>query len=303
MARPLPPLSALLAFEATARHLSFTRAATELNLTQTAISHRIKELESRLSVQLFTRRQNATRLTHEGRIYLECIRPALAQIAAATESVSSAYDNRLTIACLVAFMAKCLTPALHEFRQLYPHIELRLTPLAPTDRLAQRDFDVAIWHGADDWLGAGERRDFDAERIAPEEIFPVCTPALLAAGPPLDGPDDLRHFPIVRTVSPIITDDWTVWLRHAGSEVDSFASEIHCETVSFAMNAVLEGLGLGIGRSLLVREDLASGRLVAPFEARCTSYASYLVLSRPERSALPKVELFKRWLLGTFAHA
>jgi LysR family glycine cleavage system transcriptional activator len=295
MPRALPPLSALLAFEATARHQSFTRAANELKITQTAISHRIKELESLLSVQLFTRKQNATRVTDEGRTYLECIRPALAQIAAATESVTSVHDNRLTIACLFAFSAKCLTPALREFRQLHPHIELRLTPLAPTDRLEQREFDVAIWHGAEEW------RDFDAERIAEEEIFPVCVPQLLESGPPLRSPADLKHYTIVRTVSPIITDDWTVWLQQAGAEVDSFASEIYCETVSFSINAIMEGLGVGIGRSVLVRDDLASGRLVAPFEFRCSSNSGYQVLSRPERSGLPKVQLFKRWLIGHFA--
>lgn len=182
MQRALPSLNALLAFEATARHQSFTRAATELNLTQTAVSHRIKELEGLLAVQLFTRKQHSTLLTDEGRTYLECIRPAIAQIAAATESVSSVHDNRLTIACLMAFSSKCLMPALHEFKLLHPHIELRLTPLAPTDRLEQREFDVAIWYGVDDW------RDFDADRIAPEEIFPVCVPGLLSDALPLRGP-------------------------------------------------------------------------------------------------------------------
>ncbi|MDB5896092.1 MAG: hypothetical protein JWQ88_3623 [Rhodoferax sp.] len=295
MPRALPPLSALLAFEATARHQSFTRAALELKLTQTAISHRIKELESLLSVQLFTRKQNTTRLTDEGRTYLECIRPALAQIAAATESVSSVHDSRLTIACLNAFAAKCLTPALRHFRQAHPQFELRLTPLAPTDRLDQREFDVAIWYGVDHW------HDFDAERIADEELFPVCVPELLAGGPPLRSPQDLKHYPIVRTVSPIITDDWPVWLQQAGADGDTFTDEIYCETLSFSMNAILEGLGLGIGRSLLVRDDLASGRLVAPFALRCSSLASYQVLSRPERSALPKVRLFKQWLLAHFA--
>lgn len=297
MPRPLPPLSALLAFEAISRHHSFTRAATELNLTQTAISHRIKELESQLSVQLFTRKHNTTRLTDEGRTYLECIRPALSQIAAATESISSVHDNRITIACLFAFSQRCLTPALREFRALHPHIELRLTPLAPSERLDQRDFDVAIWHGTDEW------QDFDADRIDDGDIFPVCVPELLASGPPLRTPADLAQHTIVRTVSPIITDDWTVWLHHADAQVDSFASEIYCETMSFAMSAVMEGLGLGIGRSVLVRGDLESGHLVAPFSLRCSSHAAYQLLSRPERSNLPKVQLFKRWLLAYFATA
>ncbi|WP_051237283.1 LysR substrate-binding domain-containing protein [Ottowia thiooxydans] len=291
----MPPLNALLALEAIARHQSFTRGASELNITQTAISHRIKELESLLGIQLFTRKQNVTKLTNEGRIYLECVRPAIAQIAAATESVSSVHDNRLTIACLFAFSAKCLTPALPEFLAMNPNIELRLMPLAPTDRLEQCDFDVAIWHGIDDWP------DFDAQKIADEDIFPVCTPALFSSGPPLRIPDDLRHYPIVRTASPIITDDWTVWLRESNSEVDTFASEVHCGTLAFAMNAIIEGLGVGIGRSMLVGKDLESGRLVEPFTFRYRSPAGYHVLSRPERSALPKVQKFKRWLLAHFA--
>ncbi len=294
MSRALPPLNALLAFEATARHQSFTRAATELKLTQTAISHRIKELETLLSVQLFNRKRNTTRLTHEGRTYLECIRPALAQIAAATESVASAHDSRLTIACLNAFAAKCLTPALRHFRRLHPQFELRLTPLAPTDRLDQREFDVAIWYGANTW------HDFDAELLAEEVLFPVCVPELLASGPPLRTPADLKAYPIVRTVSPIITDDWPLWLQQAGADDEVFANEIYCETLAFSMSAILEGLGLGIGRSLLVRDDLASGRLVAPFDLRCSSHAGYHVLSRPERSALPKVRVFKQWLLSHF---
>lgn len=295
MPKPLPSLSALRAFEATARHQSFTRAAIELRLTQTAISHRIKELESLLSVQLFTRKQNATRLTDEGRTYLECIRPALSQIAAATESVSSVHENRLTIACLTAFNNRCLTPALPEFRRRFPQYELRLTPLAPTDRLEQREFDVAIWHGGDSWPG------FEAARIAEEEIFPVAAPALLQSGPPLREPADLRQFAIVRTASPIITDDWPVWLQQVGCEIDEFASEIHCESLSFAINATLHGLGLGIGRSVLVREDLAAGRLVEPFGVRCTSHAAYHVLVRPERANLAKVQVFRDWLLEHFA--
>jgi LysR family glycine cleavage system transcriptional activator len=117
------------------------------------------------------------------------------------------------------------------------------------------------------------------------------------------GAADLAQYPIVRTVSPIITDDWPVWLQHAGSEIDSFSNEIYCATLSFSMHAILEGLGLGIGRSLLVRDDLAAGRLVAPFGLRCASPAGYQVLSRPERSSLPKVRVFKQWLLAYFAQS
>jgi LysR family glycine cleavage system transcriptional activator len=291
MARHLPSLSALRAFEATARHLSFTRAAIELNLTQTAMSHRIKELEVLLSVQLFTRKQNTVALTDVGRAYLDAIRPALAQIAVATDGVSSQRENRLKISCLFAFALKRLVPALPDFRLRHPGIALRITPFTAPAQAEQQDFDVAIWHGPGDWPG------FDVQRIASEEIFPVCTPALLAAGPRLETPDDLGRHTVVRTVSPIIVDEWPIWIKHAGAVPAEFGSEIWCDGLVLSLDAVMSGLGLGIGRTSLVSDDLASGRLVEPFKLRLTSDSAYHVVTRPDKSALSKVTKFKAWLL------
>lgn len=294
MGRHLPSLSALRAFEATARHLSFTRAAVELNLTQTAISHRIKELEGLLMVQLFTRKQNAISLTGEGRAYLDSIRPALAQIASATDGISSVRENRLGITCLSAFAFTCLLPALPDFRRRHPDIELRLTPSVVTERRDIRDFDVAIWHGPDDWAG------FESSRVCTEEIFPVCAPQLLRDGPPLKTPADLRHYGAVRTVSPIITDEWPAWLQHSGNGSAEFGHEIYCEGLSFSMAATRAGLGVGIGRSALVKEDLAQGRLVEPFGVRLPSDSTYYVVSRPDKATLPRVKAFTGWLLEYF---
>lgn len=294
MATHLPSLSALRAFEATARHLSFTRAATELSLTQTAISHRIKELEGLLSVQLFARKQNAISLTEGGRAYVEAIRPALAQIAAATDSVSSMRENLLNITCLSAFAVKCLVPALVDFRRRHPDIGLRITPTAVTERANLHDFDVAIWHGLNDWPG------FDAQQIRPEESFPVCTPALLATGTPLHTPADLSRYTVVRTVSPIITDEWPAWLQHAGASPAEFNSEIYCESLFFSITATLSGLGVGIGRTSLVEGEIAAGRLVEPFKLRLPSESCYYIVNRPEKSSSPKVQAFKTWLLDFF---
>lgn len=295
MASHLPSLSALRAFEATARHLSFTRAAIELNLTQTAISHRIKELEGLLMVQLFTRKQNAVALTREGRAYLESIRPALALIATATDNVSLVRENRLNVTCLSAFAATCLMPALVDFHARHPDIELRLTPSAATERPDIRDFDVAIWHGPNDWPG------FDSVRIAVEESFPVCSPQLLKNGPPLKAPADLKHYAVVRTVSPIITDEWPAWLQHAGHGSVEFGHEVFCESLAFSMSATRAGLGVGIGRSTLVKQDLASGVLVEPFGTRLPSDSAYYAVTRPEKSGLPRVKAFTDWLVDHFA--
>ena len=294
MPRTLPPLRLLLAFEATARQQSFTRAATELNLTQTAISHRIKELETLLSVRLFTRNQKYTRLTTEGRSYLELIRPALTQIAAATERVTSIHDNRLTIACLYGFSEKCLTPALPAFISNYPEIGLRLIPLSQTLRLPHDDFDVAISYGHGEW------GDFEATRIGRETIYPVCIPSLLSSGRSLNSPEDIINHTAIRTSSPLLADDWTAWLKLAGLQIESFPNELFCESLSFAMHAISQGLGIGLGRSMLVKEDIRCGRLVAPFDISYEPDAGYHLLVSRERCALPKVQAFKQWLLSAF---
>jgi LysR family glycine cleavage system transcriptional activator len=294
MARHLPSLSALRAFEATARHLSFTRAASELNLTQTAISHRLKELEGLLNVQLFTRKQNSIALTDEGRNYLELVRPALAQIATATDSVASTRENRLHVSCLSAFAIKCLMPALPDFRRRHPDTDIRITPVSVAEPATQHDFDVAIWHGLGDWPG------FDAEKIGDDEIFAVCSPSLLASGPPLRRLEDLRHYTILRTVSPIITDEWPAWLQHAGAGAIDLGNEINCGALFLTLEAALSGIGLCIGRTLLVKEDLARGRLVEPFGARLPTGAAYYVASRSDKSSLPKIVQFRNWLLEYF---
>ncbi|SOE96872.1 transcriptional regulator, LysR family [Burkholderia sp. D7] len=287
----LPSLNLLRAFEATARHLSFTRAGIELSLTQTAISHRIRELEELLSVQLFVRLQNGISLTAEGRGYLEAVRPALSQIAAATYSVSSARDDVLNVVCLSAFAISRLLPALPRFQALHPDFRLRITPSAVAERGILKDFDVAITYGLDDWP------DLHAQRISTEEIFPVCVPALLANGSPLRCPSDITQYPIIRTVSPIITDEWPAWLQFAGVNSTDFSSELYCEGLYFSMSATLAGLGIGLGRTSLVADDLRTGRLVMPFDSRMPSDSAYFVVSRTDRSALPKVKAFREWLL------
>jgi LysR family glycine cleavage system transcriptional activator len=293
MARHLPSLSALRAFEATARHLSFTRAAVELNLTQTAVSHRIKELEGLLSVQLFNRRQNGITLTDVGRSYLDAVRPAMVRIAVASDQVSLQPENRLTVSCLSAFATKRLLPALPAFRATHPDVGLRLLPANPNEPPGRQDFDVAIWHGLGDWPG------FDVQRILPETIFPVCAPALWDAGATHEV--DLAHQTVVRTVSPIIVDEWSAWLEYAGRGPAAFRNEVYCESLYLTMTAVQEGIGFGIGRTSLIGRDLAAGRLVEPFDIRMPSASAYHLVGRPERSELPRVRAFRRWLLAYFA--
>ena len=294
MANKFPSLGVLRAFEATARHLSFTRAAVELHLTQTAISHRIKELEVLLGVQLFNRLKTSITLTEKGRSYLDAIRPALSQIAVATHNSSSHHENKLTITCQIAFAIQCLMPALSDFHRRYPEIELRVNPTFVSYDNNPQDFDIAIWHGMNDWP------KWQAQQILSEESFPVCSPRLLAEGPALRSPRDLINHTIVRTVSPLIADEWSAWLQLAtGSEVQ-FKREMSCSSLFLSTTAVLHGLGIGMGRTSLSRDDLAAGRLVEPFGIRLPSESSYYVLNHAEKADLPKVRWFKDWILAYF---
>jgi LysR family transcriptional regulator, glycine cleavage system transcriptional activator len=294
MANKFPSLSVLRAFEATARHLSFTRAAVELHLTQTAISHRIKELENLLGIQLFNRLKTSITLTERGRAYLEGIRPALSQIAVATNNSSQHHENKLTITCQIAFAIKCLMPALADFHRRHPEIELRINPTFVSYDSHPQDFDIAIWHGMNDWP------KWDAQQILSEESFPVCSPQLLAQGPPLRSPADLAKHTIVRTVSPLIADEWSAWLQLANAADVIFKREMSCSSLFLSTAAALHGLGVGMGRTSLSRDDLAAGRLVEPFRIRLPSESSYYVLNQAEKSELPKVKLFKAWVLDYF---
>jgi LysR family glycine cleavage system transcriptional activator len=295
MRKLLPSTMSLRAFEATARHLSFTRAAAELNLTQTAISHQIRNLEKLLGIRLFMRERNTIRLSQEGRDYLENIRPALAQISAATDGMlHHNLENVLTVGCLHAFAVKCLLPRLGGFRQRHPEIVLRLNAAISFDTLRHQDYDVAIWHGSGDWPG------LDVQRIGEEEIFPVCSPLLLAGRRRLKTPADLRHHTVIRTASPLTPDDWPAWLEHAGVPDAVLGPEIHTNLLLLSVEAAVNGLGVFMGRTDIVRDDLAAGRLAAPFAARMPSNSAYHAVVPIDKARLAKVRAFKAWLAQQF---
>jgi LysR family glycine cleavage system transcriptional activator len=294
MRKNLPSTTALLAFEAAARHLSFTRAAIELNLTQTAISHQMKELEARLNVRLFKRIKNRLRLTDEGRDYLDLVKPALTQIAIATDRFAShSQRSPLRIACLSVFATKCLIPHLKEFRGRHNDIELRVTQVFALDNLNRHDFDAAIWYGAGDW------QDYDVARLGKQQAFPVCSPKLLDIAP-LKTPQDLLHHTIIRTYSPIIADEWPAWLDHVGMQNAGFADELICDGTILSLEAAISGLGIFIGRTAMIQKDLATGRLMEPFNIRLMSNSHYHLVVPMRKLALEKVQKFRAWAMDTF---
>lgn len=293
MPKHFPTLNALRAFEATARHLSFTRAAHELHLTQTAISHQIKELERLLGVQLFERRQNTIQMTPVGSDYLETIRPALGLIARASDRVSNKGTNTLHINCLTAFAVQCLIPALPEFRAAYPDLDIRITPVNAAEKAVHYDFDIGIWYGVN------TTPELDVFELINDVVFPVCSPAYLHNNR-LKQPSDLSNHTILRSLSPLIEDDWPSWLKHASPNKISFQKEICFDGLLLSIEAAIHGLGVCLGRSQLVEKELISGRLIEPFNIRLALDTGYHISCRKEKSEIAKVKIFREWLQSKF---
>lgn len=290
-------MTGLRAFEATARHLSFTRAARELNLTQTAVSHQIRKLEDLLGIKLFVRERGSIRLTEVAHDYLELVRPLVMKISEATARAMDRKNDRvLYVGSMAAFAMKCLIPNLHDFFATYPDVSLRMgTVLSPED-LTRPDYDVIIRYGSGDWPG------FVTRKLCGEEIFPVCSPALLRTVPRLQVPKDLsKHTGIRTSFSFILQDEWPLWLELAGVPDLQFTNEINCDHAFTSIVAAINGVGVAIGRTPIVLPDLASGMLVEPFSTRLSSKSGYFLASPKERAQLPLVQTFQNWAMRTFA--
>ena len=208
MLRRLPPLNALKAFEAAARHESFTRAAEELCVTQGAVSHQVKALEVELGIKLFNRERQRLVITGAGRDYLTVIRDALDRIAVGTERLMQRQSSGvLTVSTSPDFAAKWLVHRLGRFSESHPEIDLRISATMHHVDFAREDVDLAVRHGDGNWPG------HDVIRLSPEQLFAVCSPKLLAGRHRLVRPSDVLKFPLLHL------DDrkaWTRWLEVAG---------------------------------------------------------------------------------------
>lgn len=287
--RRLPPLGALRAFEAAARHLNFTVAAAELFVTQAAISHQVRQLEEWLGLRLFERRGHALTITEAGRRYLADITVALDRIAAATARVQQGIEGPLRITVLPSFAACWLVPRLDAFRAEHPEIELRLTT------------STRLWDGIDDRfdvgirLGLGRWPGFSAELIARESLSPVCAPSVAAGSPPLREPADLRH---ARLLHDVPRDAWRMWCERAGlTDIDVDAG-LAFDDASLVLQAALQGQGVALGRLTLAERDLREGRLVQPFDLAVPNDYSYWLVYPHAKAERAEVTAFRAWLLA-----
>lgn len=287
MARDLPPLIAMRAFEAAARHGSFTQAAEELHITPAAVSQQVRHLEERLDVSLFLRRPRGIALTAVGRDYAQALGPALDQIAAATRQARGAdRGGRLTIATTPSFAAKWLVHRMAGFQALQPDLDVRLSSSNALTNFGEDDIDVAVRFGGGGWPGVS------ATRLMTTELFPVCSPALLRGPRPLKQPEDLQHHTMLRLMSP----EWIKWLKAAGLEALAQRRGPQFSDAGLMMQAAIEGQGVALGQRVLVADDLAAGRLVEPFDLRVPSDGAYYLVTPPGAEARPKVKAFCDWL-------
>lgn len=291
MRRPLlPPLNALRSFEAAARHLSFTDSARELAVTQAAISHQVKALEAFLGCRLFERRTRALALTDEGRALLPVASSAFANVAAAVQRIRSGEVRRgLTVSVLPSFAARWLMPRLRRFRRAHPEIELHITPTTELADLSRGDADIAIrW-------GRGRDPGLAVERLLGDELFPVCSPALLRGRKRIRNPADLLQHVLLHDER---DDEWHAWLAQAGVTDARGARAMFFSDASLLLQAAVDGLGVALGRGVLVASELRAKRLVRPFASSIATAQSYYLVCQPTRIAEPKIRAFREWVMA-----
>jgi len=288
MPRRLPPLNSMRAFEAAARHLSFTMAAAELNVTQAAVSHQIKALEERLGMPLFRRLNRALLLTDAGQTLYPATNNAFDILATAIDRLHR-HDKtgELTITTMDSLAASWLVPRLGRFQKAHPDIDIRITMSDAMVDFARENVDMAIRYGLGDWPGVF------VERLMAEEMFPVCAPSLLQSGPPLKTPADLKHHALLHDDMRI---DWRMWLMAAGvTQVDATRG-VSYQHSNLVVQAAEQGDGVALARSVLVSNSLAKGRLIKPFDLSLPVNYAYYVVCPHGNEQRPKIEKFRRWL-------
>jgi DNA-binding transcriptional LysR family regulator len=291
----LPALDLLVGFEAAARHLSFTKAGEELFLTQSAVSRQIKELEEQLGVELFQRRHRALALTDAGKSFYASAAQVLTTMRAATDRLrAQAGKKGLSVTTTHSFAALWLIPRHAGFTRSHPGIDVRIMADTRVQDLDRDGLDLAVRHGPASLAGS------NAVRLMGERVFPVCSPKLLKdKSKPLREPQDLRYHCLLQYDDPEGRHPWLHWKTWL--EVERIADLRPAGTLSFSgyeqiIPAAVAGHGVGLGRTPLVKDLLASGELVAPFKSSADPARAYYAVVSKSAGGRPEVAEFVAWL-------
>lgn len=303
----LPPLNALRAFEAAARHCSVHKAAKELNVTPAAVSHQIKTLEEHFGFDLFKREPRRLRLTPAAEACLPTLTAAFGHLAEAVAIAQQyAHAGRVTVSAPPAIAAKWMIPRLGRFRDLHPDIDLRIAARQSMRDLGGdgeasgsplEDADIAIR------FGAGDYPDYVAHKLFDAYTLPMCSPKLLSGEHPLRTPEDLRfhtliHYQSDNAMMDVGRPNWVSWLKAAGVRNINTRRGPTFNHVTLALRAAEDGLGVVLGTPITAAAELREGRLVTPFELSLPLGVAYYLLYAPTAKQQPAVMAFRDWILN-----
>ncbi|MFC5743051.1 LysR substrate-binding domain-containing protein [Dyella tabacisoli] len=293
--RYLPPLSALRAFEAAARHQSFRLAANELSVTPTAISHQVRQLESLLGVPLFERRVRKVLLTAQGRTLYPVLRDGFDAFAAVMAPLLQPKKRRtLTISATPAFVARRLVPKVADFHAQHGDLDLRLHASTTPVDFSTQQIDAAIRYGRGDYPG------LQSEYLSSTQYAPLCSPRL-----GLHTTTQLPRHPLLHYLwQPSLPDppDWPAWGRKAGLGTMDFLGGVTFSDETHAMAAAIAGQGVALLNTSLVADELAQGTLVQPFGPTLDGFAYYLVYP-PATASDPAFHALRAWLRDALSAA
>lgn len=297
MHMPMPPLNALRAFEAAARHLSLTRAALELNVTTGALSHQIRGLEDMLGVKLFERRVRSIALTPSGKQLYPGLQTGFIHIREALAELSPAGDQHvLVISTAPGLTAKWLAPRLYRFSQAHPEIDARVSSSPGNANFRTDGVDVALRNLSAD---AGDDPELVIERLIDNCLVPVCSPGLIEARGPFATPESLRTVPLIHDDSlarRVEIPTWAEWFKAAGVSGVDVSRGLRFSSADHAIEATLEGAGILLASDILAYDALRSGRLVIPFQLALPSGRAYYFVCPRKRQDRPNVCAFRNWV-------
>ncbi|OTA16674.1 LysR family transcriptional regulator [Xenorhabdus vietnamensis] len=290
MSKRLPPLNALRVFDAAARHLSFTKAAEELFVTQAAVSHQMKSLEDFLGLKLFRRRNRSLLLTEDGQSYYLDIKEIFTAINDATRKLQArSAKGALTVSLSPSFAIQWLVPRLSGFNQSFPGIDVRIQAVdREEDKLAD-DVDVAIFYGRGNWPG------MRTDRLYPEYLLPVCSPTLLTGDRPLKTPSDLARHTLLHDSS---RRDWQAYIRQLDmqQQINVQQGPIFSHS-AMVIQAAVHGQGVALANNVMAQNEIDAGRLVCPFNDVLVSKNAFYLVCHDNQAELGKIAAFRKWIL------
>ncbi|KAA0685947.1 transcriptional regulator GcvA [Neorhizobium sp. P12A] len=298
MARHIPGTRSLLVLDAAARHLNFTQAAHELQVTPAAVSHQIKEFEDQLGVELFVRANRSLKLTGAGEIFFDAARTALEGLRqAAGRARRLQAPTRLRVSAPTSIAAKWLLPRLRNFTNLQPQFDVRISISCDQPNFDHDDTDLAIL------FCDGQGSELTSDRLFDHAIFPVCNPIILHGSGAVHDVDDLLRHTLIHVSwsgQGVTWPDWAMWMEAAG--VGDFKAKpgLYFENTALAIQAALEGHGIALGDLSLVADDLDAGRLVRPLPLTIAGPPNfaYFILTPTDTAADPLIASFREWLLA-----